>query len=220
MRFTRISGNKKTGPMPVTTSDRSTCPKSCAFYGNGCYAEAGPLRMVWNKTSNETTGASLVQIRKLPKGTMWRHNQAGDLPGDNETIDAQGLDALVRANKGKNGFTYTHKPMTAENRNLVRDANARGFIVNLSANNLRHADELASLNIAPVVVVLPSDAPRVQKTAQGHTVIQCPATYEGSKMQCIDCGLCAKPRKAIIGFPAHGVSVKKANLVAIGGRNV
>ena len=36
----------------------------------------------------------------------------------------------------------------------IADANANGFVVNLSADTLAEADELAALNVGPVVVVL------------------------------------------------------------------
>lgn len=105
-----------------------------------------------------------------------RHNQAGDLPGKGGEIDAEALQ-LVEANQGKRGFTYTHKPMTAANMAAVKAANDSGFTVNLSANNLTHADELAALAIAPVVTVLPEDYARKErrigkKTQWAETVEQ------------------------------------------------
>lgn len=86
--------------------------------------------------------------------TLWRHNQAGDLPGENDTIDLVALAQLAEANVGKRGFTYTHKPMTADNAAAVKQANARGFTINLSADNLSEADDLAEMQVGPVVVVL------------------------------------------------------------------
>ena len=44
----------------------------------------------------------------------------------------------------------------AEAKRIIKEANQNGFTVDLSANNLAHADKLKALNIAPVVVVLPS----------------------------------------------------------------
>lgn len=45
--------------------------------------------------------------------------------------------------------------LVATNRAAVAAANAAGFTVNLSGNNVAHADALAALAIAPVVTVLP-----------------------------------------------------------------
>ena len=115
-------------------------------------------------------------------GQPWRHNQAGDLPGDGDAIDAAKLSALVNANRGKLGWTYTHKPVDAKhiaNRRAIADANADGFVINLSADTLAEADTLAALNVGPVVVVL--DAQEGTKadttTPEGRKVITCPATY-------------------------------------------
>lgn len=124
VHFTRKSGNEKVGPIPVTTVDRATCPDSCSFKGvdgsgklRGCYAEGYPLREHWNNVSGGSKGGTWAQlmghIQSLPDGTLMRYAQAGDLPGENLTIDYNELDQMVKAAKGKQVFTYTHKPLTA-----------------------------------------------------------------------------------------------------------
>jgi hypothetical protein len=156
----------------------------------------------------------MAQIKRLPRGTLWRHNQAGDLPGDGDNIDAIQMRELIAANRGKRGFTFTHKPLTRANRVLVKEANDSGFTVNLSANDLAHADALAALDIGPVVVVLPEHQTRPTRTPEGRAVAICPATL-ADDVTCQTCGLCAlRYRKAIIGFPAHGNGKRKASAVA------
>lgn len=77
------------------------------------------------------------------------------------------------------------------------------------------ADQLAALNIAPVVVVLSADQTAATVTPQGRKVAICPATISDN-VTCATCGLCALVnRKAIIGFPAHGASKRKASAVAM-----
>jgi hypothetical protein len=149
---------------------------------------------------------------------LWRHNQAGDLPGVDGEIDAVALRALVRANKGKRGFTYTHKPMTPANVRAVKSANDSGFTINLSADTLEQVDALKALNVGPVVVVLPWDQKENIQTAAGHGVVICPAVTRDN-VTCESCGLCAwKDRKVVIGFPAHGSKKKqvKSDLIQIG----
>lgn len=220
--FTRISRNAKTGPIPVTTSSAETCPDACPLKKNGCYADGGPLGLFWRKVTERKAGLAfadaIAQIRALPKGTLWRHNQSGDLAGAGDQIDATALDQLVGANRGKRGFTYTHKPVhSLANQLAIRAANAAGFTINLSANTLAEADRLAALQIAPVVVVLPADATRATTTPEGRKVAICPATISEG-VTCATCGLCAlRDRKAIIGFPAHGSAKRKAEAVAKGG---
>jgi hypothetical protein len=164
-------------------------------------------------------GDFVSQIAALPAGTFWRHNQAGDLPGIGDTIDAAALTSLVTANNGKRGFTYTHKPATAANVAAIKDANANGFTINLSGNNLVHADQLAELNAGPVVVVLPADQSENTVTPAGRKVIVCPASIRDD-VSCATCKLCAiGNRKTIIGFPAHGAAKRKASNVAMGARH-
>jgi|TARA_R110000823_G_C15865939_1_gene493690 hypothetical protein len=232
--LTKKSKNKKVSDLknkvyvPVSTSSFSTCPDNCSLKKvitedgvetNGCYGDDYHLSMHWKKVSNgERVHTDFMeQIAALPDGTLWRHNQAGDLAGDNNHIDGGELKKLVKANTGKRGYTYTHKPMdNANNRNAVQHANNNGFIINLSAENLKQSDELADLGIAPVAVVLPSDHVGNTKTPKGRKVIQCPATREGdTTTSCARCKLCAISRDFIIGFPAHGAGKNKANAVAI-----
>lgn len=219
--LTLASRSVKTGPIPVSTSSAESCPTACPFNSaniGGCYAESGPLAMHWRKVTKgergDNFGVFLDKISRLPKGQLWRHNQSGDLMGAGDTLDVQALSLLVRANRGRKGFTYTHKPLTTqEERDAIQKANAGGFTVNLSGNNLDHADALAALAIAPVVVVLPSDATANTVTPQGRKVVVCPATQRDD-VSCATCGLCALQRDAIVGFPAHGTSKRKADQIS------
>lgn len=215
-QFTRISENGKLGPMPTTISPKSTCPNSCPLKGAGCYAEVGPLAWHWAKVDDGRRGGSWLamvrQIAMLPIGKLWRFNQAGDLPGHNELVNARMLKTLVRANQGKRGFTYTHKNVLTNlvNRAAIAFANLNGFTINLSGNNLEHADALKRLNIGPVVTILPEGVTTNTLTHDGHLVVVCPAQIRET-VTCASCKLCAIPdRKVIIGFIAHGMRKTQA----------
>lgn len=265
--FSPKSTNAKTGPIPVTTSGKQTCPKACVFMPEyneageiiegtgGCYAANNPMVFHWNKVSN---GAYIdyselcYQVATIRPARLagrlaglWRGNQAGDLAGDKENVDRIALQMMVDANNGifkrqqvgkkKRGFTYTHYDVL-ENRNnyeAVLSANRQGFTINLSANDLVHADRLAALNIAPVATVLDSAIGRRTKrkegwteslpeykarikglaTPEGRRVVVCPATYQDD-VTCADCGLCqVQGNRPLIGFPAHGASFKRVDRV-------
>lgn len=199
------SANVKTGPIPVSTTTRATCPVDCAMR-DACYAASGPLALHWSAVSNGTRGTDwstfVGAIAQLPDGQLWRHNQAGDLPGDGRTVDAVALGQLVRANQGKRGFTYTHY-RDADSLTWIRHANQWGFTVNLSANSLSDADALADTGAGPVVVVLPSDATDNTRTPAGRRVVVCPATQRDD-VSCDTCQLCSRQRETIVGFPGHG----------------
>lgn len=212
--LTLKSGNAKTGPIPVSTSTKAYCPDACSLKDNGCYADSGPLRMHWDKVSGGERGMSwdafCDAIHKLPLGTLWRHNQAGDLPGDGKRIDSNALCSLLQANTGRRGFTYTHYSMDIPgNRLAVQYANEQGFTINLSAESLQEADELKALGIAPVVTILPEDAERSVMTPAGNRVVTCPATYRDD-VSCATCQLCQRQREVIVGFPVHGNGKRKA----------
>lgn len=211
------SSNIKTGRMPVSTTSSESCPNSCPFKGSGCYAGLGALKFHWRAVDRGSRGNQFEdfckQIEALPENQIWRHNQAGDLPGKGNRIDVAKLRKLVEANKGKRGFTYTHKPMTKTNQKAVKEANEKGFTINLSADSLDHADKLASLEIAPVAVVVPYDQKeKAFKTPQGRKVVVCPATYKEG-VTCHSCQLCQKKRSAIVAFPAHGIQKKKVSAI-------
>lgn len=218
--LTRVSGNAKTGPIPVSISSAETCPPSCPLNTGGCYAKYGPLAMHWRRVTNGARGFTwndFVQaIKSLPRAQLWRHNQAGDLPGKGEDIDAAMLSELVNANHGRKGFTYTHKYKTESNLRAIKHANDNGFTVNLSANNVGEVDALVSLKVGPVVTVVPSTQKTNMVTPGGNKIVICPATYR-ENVSCASCGLCQKAqRSCVIGFPSHGTAFRKADKVAMG----
>jgi hypothetical protein len=226
--ITRKSANPITGPIMVTTSPRFTCPLSCPLRkdadtatAGACYAEHGALGgFVWTLLDRTPAGGTfqngnikvygfdelLFIIRSLPPGSLWRHNVAGDLSSNNKTtIDRAALRALTAANTGRRGFTFTHYDVLINlaNRQAIDEANKNGFTINLSANSLAHADQLADLRIAPVTVILPASTKQNMRTPNGRTVVVCPInTHPG--VTCASCGLCARQRSTITGFPASG----------------
>jgi hypothetical protein len=205
--FARKSGNRKTGPIPVTMTAASTCPTSCPLMNRGCYAEQHMVAIHWRRLSAGKSGMAwedfLKQVSALPEDQLWRHNEAGDLPGRGDELDLKALADLVTANVGRRGFTYTHKPFR-KYANAIRSANIFGFAVNVSTDSLQEADAAFKLGL-PVTTVLPHNAPaRGNKTPEGVPIVVCPAELS-EKVTCERCELCAvSKRKTIVGFRAHG----------------
>ena len=162
VQFIAVSQNAKTGLIPASIVERTSCWPGCALYENGCYAEA--LAMHWDRVSRGLAGGSwsefCAKVAALRPGRLWRYAQAGDLPGYGPQIDGTLLEEVVAANAGKNVIAFTHKPVlgddpvAVENRRLIAGAVKAGFTINLSADNPAHADSLAELGIAPIVTVL------------------------------------------------------------------
>lgn len=212
----RLTGNSKTGVMPITRSPATSCPDTCSLKNTGCYAETGFISIHWRKDAIKGVDFNkmLTGIKKIQPGTVWRHNEAGDLDHNNGIVDTGMLEKLVLANKGKRGFTYTHHDPVL-NKDAIKKANEDGFVINLSADNLEIADANMALNIAPVVVLLPIDAPKVSYTPNGHKVVACHADST-EKVKCANCKLCALPKRDyIIGFRAHGARKNKVAKIAL-----
>lgn len=156
--------------------------------------------------------------------TRVRLFQAGDLPGLGDEIDSGQIAQLVDALEGLEAWGYTHKPVVGNEHNAaaVKYCNDHGVAINLSANDLEHADELVELGIGPVAVTLPKNSPQKGVvTPGGRRVIVCPAVT--GNITCNDCGgkkgaLCHRiDREYIIGFPAHGSGEKKVSEISKGG---
>jgi hypothetical protein len=212
------SENRKTGKIPVSMTSKDSCPPTCGMLPF-CYAKTSNLGCTWEHLSqgNLASGISWESfceaVRALPTATtIWRHNQAGDLPGFRGKLSRPKCLALAQANNhhyNRGGFTYTHYAPTRHNRAIISEMIELGFAINLSADSLGHADYLAAFNVAPVAVVLPSTGINC-KTPEGRTVMVCPHATRG--IQCCECRLCQKlSRKTIIGLPAHGVFTKRIN---------
>lgn len=211
--FIPQSSNRKTGAIPVTYTERASCPPSCPHYRADCYAEDFYTRMAWDKVPERggTLEALCSSIAALPEGQLWRMNVAGDLPGEGETVDPVALGEIVRANIGRRGFTYTHKK-SPEAIEWAAHATRWGFTVNLSADDAGDADALAPFG--PVCAIVPMDCPEKTETPAGRTIIVCPAQTR-EDVTCETCGLCARAdRTVIIGFRAHGTRARVADAKA------
>lgn len=215
VHLTLKSSNSKTGPIPVSTTEKASCPDRCNLKGNGCYANDYHLNMHWEKVSQGLRGTDwqgfVTQVSKFKPGQLWRHNQAGDLPSnDGKIIDYYKLESLVKANQGKRGFTYTHYSYKGFNGSIIKLSNEQGFTINTSTESLEDALDSFKRGF-PTTVVLNDEKYKGIQTFEhlGAKIAICPAQVtEG--VTCSTCALCQKSeRRVIVGFLAHGASKKK-----------
>ena len=222
VHITKRSANAKTGRMPVTTTEQSSCPTTCPHINGNCYAKSGfHLAQHWKKVSSKERGGTWDElcsyVSSLKPRQIWRHNQAGDLGW---VADAQGrelirldlLKSLVDANKSSKarGYTYTHHKLDyLHNLEAVKYANNNGFTVNASCESLTQCDDVIKHGIPSVCVVDNSkDVPT--HTPNGTRVVVCPAQTRDTN--CVDCGLCAQAKRScVVAFLAHGNRAKKLN---------
>lgn len=216
--LTLRSKNSKVGRIPVSMSERKTCPPSCPLLGNGCYADAGfYTRLHWDRLDAGTAGVPweefIDRVRALKPGQLWRHDVGGDLAGRGDEIDAELLDQLVWANEGKRGWTYTHYLAGHHNNGeVILAANRSGFTVNVSCHTLAQVDVAMNAGL-PAVVLLPANQRDPVRTPEGKPVIVCLAeTREGTTCAtCTSRPLCQRSdRRFAVGFPVHGTKQRAA----------
>lgn len=218
--FNPVSSNSKTGPIPVSTTSKDSCPDECSYKGNGCYGDTGPINWQWRKLDQPDAGLTLEQVcdrvSKLRRHTLWRHNQVGDLPqAADGLIDVRALEILVEASGHTDGFTFTHhSPYEFTNHDAIKFANLHGGLtINLSAESIAEADHFVDMGIAPVVVAVPANVTKPFRTPKGNHVSICPASVHDD-MTCKDCGICQHAtRKALVAFPAHGSGKAKVERI-------
>ena len=171
--LTLRSRNTKTGPIPVSTSSRLAL--SCPVQQRQCrrlLRRVGAVGAVLGKVSDGRAAAPMTRSwRLLPRcrpANFGGMTKPATYPAPATRSMPACWRSLSTANAGRRGFTYSHKPLTPDNAAAIAAANAGGFTINLSANTLAHADELADAAVGPVVAVLPLDYAR-KETRAGKT---------------------------------------------------
>ena len=217
------SGNAKTGPIPVTYRDESTCPTSCPFLPSGsiggCYA-TGRIMAGAEKHSKMHTVQSLAKVFVgAAAGARYvRDRVSGDIM-DNGRADigylamiaeAAAIASGIRSTLGDTALTafgYTHA-QSELTRDDVAAIKGTGYILNASCET---EEDVALALALGMPAVIATDEVSHGGTLAGRRVVQCPATSH-ENVSCASCGLCAKDYedRPVILFPIHGVAKNKA----------
>ena len=229
------SSNKKTGDIIQSYSSRSTCPTSCAFRNNGCYAEGTHTKMVWDRCEDKQDKRYVINGEHLKLGLLegafnklrsnptrdsilFRHNVAGDIALEGtDIIDVNRVNNIVGAIEGANrvvgeiikGYTYTHCMIDLNASDIIHDAAKRGFLINASCETAEEASHAKALGINAVIASVNPKETEKELKAIGLYGAQCPAQIKEG-MDCNRCQLCAKNRKVVIIFGVHGNASKIA----------
>lgn len=229
------SSNKKTGDVIQSYSSRVTCPTSCKFKKNGCYADGYHTARQWDRCDNPEDARYVIngehlsiglkaavfdKLRKNPTRNkiLFRHNIAGDIAIEGTSrIDIIRVYILAKAIEDTNktvggvlqGYTYTHCQIDLQASDIIHNAASKGFLINASCETVQEVKHAKSFGINAVIAsVDPMETVRELK-AMGMHGVQCPAqTKEG--VSCDSCRLCARDRSAVIIFGVHGTASKKA----------
>jgi len=210
------SSNAQLGPIPASTTEPKSCPSTCPLK-EVCYAKFHFQGANWRKVSETGLLWSefLSKVRKIARGQIWRHNVSGDLPADAEgNINLEDLRALLVANRGRKGYTYTHHLLNDHNLAIIKEANSNGFTISASCESVDVADSVMTKHGIPAVAVVPStESRRFFTTTNGRKCVVCPAKIHDN-VTCATCGICANAdRSVIVCFPSHGTAKKKADRI-------
>ena len=158
--LSRVSSNKKTGPIAVTTTSKNSCSVNCGMR-EVCYAASGRLALHWAAVSNGSRSKQwrehLDDLASLPFGSPLRLNQAGDLVASaSGRLSRAFIDGLLSVVKSRRlqAWTYTHHDHTmGENGKLLRRANREGLRINVSTETEESADRAIASGL-PAVLAL------------------------------------------------------------------
>lgn len=218
--ITEVSGNQKTGPIITTRHPQASCPVTCPFLGNGCYAENFPLSKHWRDdlTRGMTFETYIERLHRLidyrnrsGQSSMVRLVEAGDI-GNGVELSPQAVHLAEAVSRASTVIWYSHYHPTPANLPVYRSILDR-VCINVSADSPAMADAYVSLGL-PTVVVMPIGTPNVSYTPEGRKIVACPAEKAGGRVTCQTCRLCGlKDRDYIIGFRAHGGRKKLVNQI-------
>ena len=229
------SSNRKTGDVIQSYSSRVTCPTSCKFRKNGCYADGYHTARQWDRCDNPEDSRYVIngehlaiglkeavfdKLRKNPTRNkiLFRHNIAGDISIEGTSmIDINRVDTIAKAIEDTNGtignvlqgYTYTHCTIDLNASDIIHDAAKRGFLINASCETAEEARHAKALGINAVIASVNPKETEKELKAIGLYGAQCPAQIKEG-MDCNRCQLCAKNRKVVIIFGVHGNASKKA----------
>lgn len=201
--YVTCTGDKKTGPVSAWYTSENTCPNTCPFKGNGCYAENFHCHMAWKKATNPLEDC-YQKSEEVGLLDLMRLNIAGDLaiPGTSK-INLALVDWLIRRFGGRTkAWGYTHCRPDAFNKAVVQYANANGLALSFSVESLKKAQELQAEGV-PVVVA----TDKIKAT--DNTYHLCQGGKNG--VNCRKCRICLNSsREKIVVFNLHGTKAKAA----------
>lgn len=232
IHISKKSSNTKVGAIPVSTTEESSCPRSCPYINSGCYARQGPIWWHWKKVTNKTYN-NLVNwsglckfIAELPDKQPMRLNQSGDMPHLFGDLIPEKMQELKTAAEGRLVWSYTHHKKSKKNLAILKDASSTSLTIRVSCETLDQVDEVMDQGLSAALVIS-SDHPSAHlladgkhwglkspiRSSKGRLGVLCPAQrFESS--QCQSCLLCPKVNKnTFIIFIAHGTQAKKVNEV-------
>lgn len=212
------TANQKVGDVSVTHVSQHSCPLSCPFFNNGCYAENGPEGLIARRLNANSVTDNIEIARIESQGILLLSGKKHlrlHVVGD--SITEEGTEFLSKAanvymsRHNKKVWTYTHGKTTRAvwgNISVLR-----------SVETMEGVKEAHTAGFASAMVC---DIPRDEHgkiigksipLGDGFIGIPCPH-QTGKTSSCNNCGLCMNDKhlhsqKKVVLFDPHGMSAKK-----------
>ena len=202
------SENKKTGMVSATYVSQATCPTSCSFFNNGCYAEGGRVGITTHKLNkseiidpNTIADMEAAAIKTLTGARPLRVHVVGDCT----TPYAASVVGKAMVEYPNAAWTYTHAWQD------VKASDWQEANVLASCESIEEVDTAKKRGYATALVVDKFESTKLYKK-DGVSILPCREQTNG--IQCVNCKLCfnvekLKKHNITIGFEAHGINKKK-----------
>ena len=220
------------GPFCVSTyvSIASTCPDSCTFKNNGCYAQAGSAHLTMGTLDLRGRGYTPLEVTQgeaAALSAMWK--QDGRVPQDGARGGRDlrlhvGGDASCRRGARALGdavaelqrrglgsaWTYTHRW-----REIPRAAWGPISVL-ASVETVEDAELAVARGYAPAMTVEAFPSRRAWRVSPRLRLIPCPYEAGGSGPTCVQCRLCLDRDLLRMGsgiaFAVHGAQAEQATV--------
>lgn len=184
--------------LPVgTVENGGTCPATCPFLGNGCYAQKGNVNMHQRSTAgcNPVDEADAIAKMEPKPGDMLRLHVSGDFVSNAHLKAVDKACGEWIAKGGDKPWAYTH------NWRHLNPENAKHFSLMASVHSLEEADQAKAKGWKCFALAVPNfDGPKAFSVGE-HKVVPCPNQTQEAKT-CKDCKLCTTG-KVNVAFAKH-----------------
>lgn len=208
-----LSRNAKLGSVSATYASQASCPSSCPFRNNGCYAESSHVGIQTHRLNKspidipiEVAEFEAAEIDGLTGTRPLRLHVVGDATTDQCASVLAGAAERHTAKHGKPVWTYTHA-------HDVERESWGGVSVLRSCETLEQVEQAFDDGYAAAMVVSEFKQDTAYPLADGIMGIPCPE-MTGKAESCVKCGLCMqdgklRDKRRVILFAAHGASKKR-----------
>lgn len=210
------SSNRKVGDCAVTMAAQVTCPPSCPWLGNGCYAESG-LQGIHTHRQNMKAKSAYHEaqqeadlINAMSGKRPLRLHVVGDCATDQDARTVSKACMSYTSKFDQPVWTYTHAWRNVDRRSWGN------VNVLASCESTQQVHEAMERGYAASLVVSSHPADGRAYIEDGLKIIPCPQQTRDAV--CTTCRLCwddgaLRNRNAVIAFEAHGTGANKVRQV-------